>query len=308
VCSGGVINAAGQPPARVWLSLMEHAQRIDVKTAVVGAGVVPIPDARERIRVQRLLHHFAGSISVRNDSAKQALISYGLNANRVSNNGDPTLALPAPEMPADRPKDVVIGIVLSERVPSREGFTANKPARSSVELVSVSEQFISRVLESEHKPRLKLFVDDTDAAQKFAEEVTNNSKVSPDRIETIIASEPIANIQKEMSKCSVIVSFTLHGLMLSATVGIPMAGIVEEEGVTEFLASLGLKRFSIHLQDLATQGADMIGELLRQNDELRKLVNDKMKGVKRKEAQNARMLELLVPKRLRYRPSEAEQE
>ena len=93
VCGAGVISDTGKAPARVWLAQLEYAKQMKTATGVLGAGAVAIDDKKEAVRVQRFLHHFADSVSVRDEASKAALVAIGLNPNRVSAVGDPVLAL-----------------------------------------------------------------------------------------------------------------------------------------------------------------------------------------------------------------------
>lgn len=96
LASGGVVSADGKAPARSWLAVLEHAQVAGLQTAVVGVGALEIDDLKERARVRRLLHFFAGGLSTRDEDSKQALMSYGLGACNISASGDPALALAGP--------------------------------------------------------------------------------------------------------------------------------------------------------------------------------------------------------------------
>src|ERR1043165_6064784 len=93
LCGAGVISDKGKHPARAWLGQLESARQMELVTDLIGAGAIDIDDRREQARVQRILHHFADGITVRDDASKEALIRVGLNANRVSVSGDPVLAL-----------------------------------------------------------------------------------------------------------------------------------------------------------------------------------------------------------------------
>src|SRR6185295_4785988 len=85
LASAGCVGASGKPPARVWFSQLEHARSMEIKTAAVGLGALPIDDPRERVRLQRLLHNCTDCISVRDEESKLAAIDYGMSPIRISN-------------------------------------------------------------------------------------------------------------------------------------------------------------------------------------------------------------------------------
>ena len=292
LAGAGVINAKGTMPARVWLGQLEHAQTAGVKTAVIGIGAEVIKEARDRARVQRLLHHCAEGISARDAASKAALISYGMNANRISANGDPTLALLATgDIAQPAAGELRIGIVLAASVPTRTEFGFEKIEPNDAD-AKLARGLVEELLKN-GAAQIRVFHDDTDEVGEFADtlEALDDSKV-----ELIAAEVPIAEIQKELAQCHAVFSFSLQGLMLAATSGAPAAGFAEETGAGEFLNAAGLARGIVATRD-ASAAANAILALAR-NAEVREKLKGKMSILKKKEAQNARMMELLVPRRV----------
>jgi len=295
LASGGVISALGQPPARSWLSVLEHAQIAGLQTAVVGIGALPIEDLKERARLQRLLHHFAGGLSTRDESSKRALMGYGLGASSISASGDPALVLGGAAPCTPEPSR--IGIVLAQSVPSRPGFgvEASPPSPSLLGAV----QGLLREFLSQPATALTLFHDDNEPAREFVRLLTGAPPEA--RIKTQPAGCPLAQVQARMGECSAIFSLSLHGLILAAGVGVPVAGCAGEPGAAEFLEALGLGRYALPIHEGAfasAEAAAALRELLGQATELRQSMAARMAGLRRKEAQNERMMALLVPRRV----------
>jgi len=295
LASGGVISAAGSPPARSWLSVLEHAQVAGLQTAVVAVGALQIEDLKERARVQRLLHHFAGGLSARDESSKRTLMGYGLSACNISASGDPALVLGGATLA--KPEPSRIGIVLAQRIPSRTGFGV-EPGPTPASTLAAAQELLREVL-NQPGVAVTLFHDDTEPAREFAALLAGGP--GPERIKAQPAGGPVARIQAAMSECSAILSLSLHGLILAAGVGVPVAGCAGEPGASEFLASLGLGRHALPVGDGAFdpgEAAATLRELLGQGTALRQVIAARMAGLRRKEAQNERMMGLLVPRRV----------
>ena len=326
VCGGGVLSERGAIPACAWLSLLEHARRVEVKTAAVGLGALEIADPRERIRLQRLLHNFADCVSARDEASKRALVSYGLSPNRISANGDLALALgaQASSLPADArasspppdaariaapegrleacaPRSRRLGIIFSEHVPSREGFGVEE-RKTSISLFHAAQSWL-RALLAALPHELVIFHDDTASAADAAAAICNGTPSA--RLRTRPANCALLTLQKELAACEAIFSFTLHGLILGAASGRPVAGLAAETGASQFLTSLGLASSVVACQneDFAAEAAvSVLRDLIARAPEISALVQQKFTALARKEAHDARMLEYLVPKRERYPP------
>ena len=290
---GGVLGAQGKTPSRVWLSAVEHAHRVGVKTAVVGVGAREIAEPRERIRLQRLLHNFTDSTSTRDAESKGTLVSYGLSPNRVSNNGDPALALAAGEIvyaPRER-----VGLVVAEAVPSRETF-GPEGRRVFQPLLQAT-----RTLVADLDCEVIVFHDDTDSARECVARLRDG--LPAERVSALAADCPLARIRAEMAACQVVFSQTLHGLLLAAGCGVPVVGLSAEPGAEAFLKFLGCADCALPPQESAFDAAlasARLRELLARAPEVSRLVRQRVAILARKEAQNARMLEFLVPRRERF--------
>jgi polysaccharide pyruvyl transferase WcaK-like protein len=291
LASAGPMSSAGKQPARNWLAQLEHAQRAGAKTAIVGVGALPVTEARERARVQRFLQLNTDAISTRDAQSKLTVITYGMNSNRVSFNGDPVLALAAPSLAPGN----AIGIVLAQNVPSREGFGFDAKELSPAVRAS-AEQLVATLLKDSDAP-LKVFHDDTQASRTAGESLR---KLSAERISLHTCDGPIQTLMQAVGECGSIFSFSLHGLILGAAAGVPVTGLREELGAAEFLESIGLRDFvlSTPLDPIGAVGA-LKTQLSRAAD-LRELLQKRLSMLKKKESQNARMLALLVPRRIAY--------
>ena len=140
---------------------------------------------------------------------------------------------------------------------------------------------------------MHLFHDDTEAADEAVESLES----AGDRISVTGADEPLAEIQAELAKCHAVFSFSLQGLVLAAASGAPAAGLNAEAGAAEFLNAAGLSAGVIDSTDpeLAAKAVLALSEM---SAEERAKITGRMAMLKRKEAQNARMMELLVPRRV----------
>jgi len=291
--SAGAISADGKFPARHWLVQLEYVQKVGLKTALISAGAIPIKEAKERARVQRLLHHEVDGMSTRDAVSKAAVISFGMNANRLSSNGDPTLALPTPAAPEIATTHPRIGLVLSSGTPSRTtfGFDEIAPADSFSAYV---RELIELLLKTESRANIVLFHDDTGAVNTFAASL---EEINPDRVSTIGADEKIAEIQSELAACSAVLSFSLSGLYLATASETPAAALNTEPGVTEFLTILGSPTLAIAPGDPAL-AAKTLSELIKSGESIRPTLKTKLIALRKKEAQNGRMMDLLVPRRV----------
>jgi polysaccharide pyruvyl transferase WcaK-like protein len=299
VAGAGVLSEKGKIPARSWLGQFEHARRINIKTAVVGAGALPVADARERTRIQRLLHNFTDSISTRDDTAKRIIMEYGMSANRLTSCGDTTLALATVAHPGPE-GETVFGVVLSTSVPSREEFAAvAKPIGANLK---ESLKTLLDTLLRQPGASVRLFHDDNDPATQLAAEF---QKAAGGRVTTHSATLPVEELRKNISGCHAAFSMSLQGLILAAGCNVPSVGLRAEHGAGEFLAALGLGRFCIDAQgesfDAAAVAA-LLFEAANQHQALCGRIKPKIQTLAKKEAQNARMLTYLVPRRDRMPP------
>jgi polysaccharide pyruvyl transferase WcaK-like protein len=294
ITGAGSLSAFGTPQARVWLNQLEHARSMEIKTAVVGLGAVPIEDPRERVRIQRLLHNCTDGISARDEESKLALIEYGMSPTRVSNNGSPALALSS-EITA-KPEPGRIGFILAPRVPSRNDFSYN-PSVNGAD-ASAAGELIGRLL-ADSKTQITIFHDDTDESDESAASLVSSND---DRVKYQAASRPIEEIRAQLAECEVVFSMSLHGAMLCATAGVPTVLPAAETGAHALQSALGLAEFLIE-DDPSTSrfsvasAEQKIRKLLGRSATAREAMKPKLHALRRKEAQNGRMLELLVPRR-----------
>ena len=302
LASAGTISDAGNPPARVWLSQLEHGRTAGVKTALVGIGARPAPDARERARIQRFLHNFTECLSARDDTTKEVVCEYGMSPSRISNNGSPALAL-ASVVRASAPATPVpgrIGIVLTPRVPSRDEF-GFEAAHLSGHVAAPMAKLIGDLL-AQPGVSVTLFHDDTPPMESAIHALIPASAAG--RVTALSPAQPIEKLRESMAGCEVVFSCSLHGLMLAATAGVPVIGLQAETGAREFLRTL-MPESDTWLLPSGADGAAFDAAFALQRIAaartgaagLREFVGNKLKVLLRKEAQNGRMLELLVPRR-----------
>ena len=304
VAGAGEIGASGNPPSRTWLSATEHARTLGIKSAVVGVGARAIPDARDRTRVQRLLHNFTDGLSARDEASKLAMVGYGLSSSRMSNIGSPAVALgeTLPKATVTAPR---VGLVLAPRIPSHPDFGFEEQHASGAVLTAT--QALTAGILAEAGVSLSVFHDNTEAAEKHAHALLpKGSEIDATRIEFIPCDRPMKEIREAMAACEVVFSCSLHGAILAATAGVPVLAPEAETGARAFLDTL-MPAGALSIPagadgepfDVAMALA-RIKERRADSAKLRATVAARLKLLVRKEAQNGRMLDLLVPKRDRW--------
>ena len=294
----GVVSDKGKFPARVWLAQLEHVKQLKIPTAVIGAGAIFISDKKEQVRAQRLLHHFADGISVRDEASKEALIAMAISANRVSFIGDPTLSLhdakrlQPPEASVKR-----VAFLFADGVPLRQTYAPEPtlaPAPLSTGLNTVLKEFAAQGIKA------VIFHDDTRQNIKLARAIAEGA--GADGVELKSARGPFEALRTAMSGCSAALTDTLHGLLFAAVHGVPVVYLhdshasqtpVEKTGLAAGVLNANAGMFD------AQQARELVLALLQQDAKR----DERLKHTAilvRREAQNERMLERLVPKRLRY--------
>ncbi|HLX64906.1 MAG TPA: polysaccharide pyruvyl transferase family protein [Planctomycetota bacterium] len=325
LCGAGMISDKGKTPARAWLGQLESARQMKVTTAVIGAGAIEIENRIEQVRVQRLLHHFADGVSVRDDASKAALVECGLNANRVSSIGDPTLALfdqnafvvppdvaRVPGAPETRPTSTPfrlkaglrtrVAFFFTDGIPMRQTF-GPEPTHAPAPLASGLNAVLKAL--SAEKIDALVFHDASRQNVKLAESIADGAENA-----TLLTTEtPITKLRAEMASCSAALTDTLHGLLFAAVHGVPAVYLAAQTERPALIEKLGLNAFVIE----ATAGAfeseralELVRNALANSDALRAAMTVSLSALARKEAQNARMVERLVPKRDRHAKGTAE--
>lgn len=291
--SAGPINFKGEMPARFWLNQFELVQKVGVKVGLVGIRAEPISEMRESVRAQRLLHHFSDSLTVRDDESKRVLADQGLNPNRVSVNGDPTLGLqPVPP----KPEAKRVGLFLTHTLPSRTEFTYAPEATSAT---SEHGQRLRTLIDSLLKDNasLTIFHDAAAPVMEFVRDLIVG--IDPDRLTLVAPDRSFGEILIEISRCEVSFSCTYHGALLSALCGVPSAAVSEEPCVPTLMKSLGLDAFLVSGAELGN-AASILAKLTEQRSALSTDIQKRIGDMRKKEAQNIRALDALVPKREVY--------
>ena len=305
VCSAGVISDKGKIPARVWLAQLEYARQMKMATGVIGAGAIPIPDKKECVRAQRFLHHFADGVSVRDEESKLALVAYGLNANRISATGDPTLALfdeeaakkPRPDGPAR------VAFFFADGVPMRHTFMPDPTFAPSP--LSKGLNALMKALNASGV-HASIFHDASRQNAKLARSIAEG--VAPEMVSHFSTDVAMAKMCEGMASCSVAVTDTLHGLLFAAAHGVPAVFFNEVATAPALLAKLGLGEQVVSTAAGAfdaEKALNAVTTALGKAVELRAALLSAVGVLVKKEAQNARLIERLVPKRNRYPKDQA---
>ncbi len=305
ICSAGVISDKGKIPARVWLAQLEYARQMKMATGVIGAGAIAIADKKERVRAQRFLHHYADGVSVRDDHSKLALIEYGLNANRVSFTGDPTLALFDDEL-AKKPRaegPVRVGFFFADGVPMRSTFTPEPtlpPAQLAKGLNALMRSLNATGIHA------SVFHDASRQNAKLARTILEGA--APETGALLSTETSMVKLCETMASCSLAITDTLHGLLFAAAHAVPAVFFNEDATPPVLLEKLGLSGYVVPTAAGAfdaERALNVVHSALQKAHELRTGLTGAVALLAKKEAQNARLIERLVPKRNRYPKDQA---
>lgn len=294
----GVVSDKGKFPARVWLAQLEHVKQLKIPTAIVGAGAIFISDKKEQVRAQRLLHHFADGISVRDEASKEALIAMAISANRVSFIGDPALSLydakrlKAADAPVRR-----VAYLFADGVPLRQTFSPEPtvaPAPLAAGLNAVLKELAAQNIKA------VIFHDDTRQNIKLARAIAEGA--GTDGVELKSARGPFDALRTAMSGCSAALTDTLHGLLFAAVHGVPAVYLHDSSASQTPAEKTGLAAVVLNANaGMFDPQAALASVLALLNQDAKREERLKHTAILvRREAQNERMLERLVPKRMRY--------
>ena len=305
LCSAGVIGDKGKIPARVWLAQLEYGRQMKMATGVIGAGAIPIEDKKERVRAQRFLHHFADGVSVRDEASKIALVEYGLNANRVSAIGDPTLAL-FDEDAAKKAKPegpVRVAFFFADGVPMRHTY-APEPTLAPAQLAKGLNTLLKAL--NAGNMLATIFHDASRQNAKLSRSIAEGA--APGSTTLLSTDATSGELRAGMSACSLAVTDTLHGLLFAAAHAVPAVFFNENPEAPALLEKLGLKDYVLPSSAGAfdaERALNLVHAALSKAAELRTALIAAVTILARKEAQNARLIERLVPKRNRYPKDQA---
>jgi len=291
--SAGPINFQGEMPARFWLNQLELVQKGGLKAALVGIRAEPIAEMRESVRAQRLLHHFSDSVTARDDLSKSVLAEQGLNQNRVSVNGDPTLGL---QPVASNPEAKRVGLFLTHTLPSRTEFSyAPEAASATSEHGQRLHALIDALLKSGHA--ISIFHDAAAPVMEFLRDLVTG--FDADRLTLVAPDRSFGEILIEIARCEAAFSCNYHGVILSALCGVPVAAVSEEPCVPGLMKSLGLDAYLVPGAELGG-AAGTIGKLASERGNLSAGMAKRLVDLRRKEAGNIRALDVIVPRREVY--------
>jgi polysaccharide pyruvyl transferase WcaK-like protein len=244
---------------------------------------------RESVRVQRLLHHFSDAVSTRDDDSKRVMSAYGLSANRVSVSGDLALGI-APVAPA--PVKNRVALFISSTLPSRGEFGYTPAAGDAEGPCASAIRSLTAALLKDGK-KLSVFHNADEESAAFARDTFNG--FDPDRLTLVAPDRSFKEVLQEIAKCESTVSFTYHGVLLSALCGVPAVSFAAERGISALAKTLGLDAFV--LPTLETSAALSALQTLLGSAGLREALTKRVSDLRKKEAQNLRAMEALVPKR-----------
>ncbi|MBP1737107.1 MAG: polysaccharide pyruvyl transferase CsaB [Oscillospiraceae bacterium] len=202
------------------------------KVQMYGCGIGPINYPSNRRLAASVLQKNVDIITLRDAHSRQELVDMGVTAPKIILSADPTVILPA------APAEVVDGLLESEHLDPTQtyiGFTlrpwagfSNHAAAFGAAADYVWETYglIPVFIPIEPRP-------DNTAAREAAAYI----KKAPYRILHGCASS--SHTIGLFSRMTVVVSMRLHALIFSASLGVPVVGVVYDPKVSSFLSYIG---------------------------------------------------------------------
>ena len=215
-----------------YLFTISMAKKLGNPVHMYGCGIGPVNYPSNRKLLHRVLQSSVDAITLRDTHSKQELDSMAVTAPRVVMAADPTVTLPA------APASVVDGLLENAGLDphgSYIGFTV-RPWQGFEEKADIFARAADYAWETYGlipvflpiEPRL-----DVAAAQK----VTAHIRKAPWKI--LPGSNRSDHMIGLFSRMKITVSMRLHGLVFSASQGVPLIGVVYDPKVSSFLSYIG---------------------------------------------------------------------
>ncbi|MBQ2925302.1 MAG: polysaccharide pyruvyl transferase CsaB [Ruminiclostridium sp.] len=214
-----------------YLWTLASAKRHGCPVIMYGCGIGPIKGESNRVRAAKVINKYVDAITLRDPNSLKELESMGVTKPKISLAADTTVILP-PAAP-----DVLDGILESHGIPADGQYVgfALRPWPNFEEKLShiaaaadyVYEKYGMTPVFFPLEPRL-----DLDASKRVISRMKG-----PHHLLTghFTAGQTIGIL----SRMKVVVSMRLHGLIFSASRGVPLVGIVYDQKVSSFLSYIG---------------------------------------------------------------------
>ncbi len=214
-----------------YLWTLAAAKKHHCPVIMYGCGIGPIQRDGNRRRAAQVMNKFVDSITLRDPDSLKELEVLGVTKPSIALSADTTVSLPA------APPEVIDGILNSRGIPADgkyigfilrpwPGFEARTKELAQAADYAYEKYGLTPVF-FPIEPRL-----DIAAAQRVTQKMTAPHHVLT---EAFTAAQTIGIL----SRMQVVVSMRLHGLIFSASQGVPLVGIVYDQKVSSFLSYIG---------------------------------------------------------------------
>lgn len=265
-----------------YLWTLAAAKRHGCPVIMYGCGIGPIRSPRNRLRAAKVMNHYVDAITLRDPDSLKELEILGVTEPDIALSADTTVGLPtaAPE--------VIDGILNSLGIPTDGQYIGfilrpwpgfEERAKDIAAAADYAyETYGLTPLFFPIEPRL-----DVTAAQRVTHWMT-----AP--FHAITEAYTAAQAIGILSRMQVVVSMRLHGLIFSASQGVPLVGIVYDQKVSSFLSYIGQDLY----EDLPHLSAQRLKSLIdsavvRREDT--QLLSESVEKLRRMDQVNRRVLE-----------------
>ncbi len=270
-----------------YLWTLASAKRHGCPVIMYGCGIGPIKGQGNRTRAAKIINRYVDAITLRDPNSLKELESMGVTNPKISLAADTTVILP-PAAP-----DVLDGILESHGIPADGQYVgfALRPWPNFEEKLDhiaaaadyVYEQYGMTPVFFPLEPRL-----DLEASKRVMARMK-----APHHLLTghFTAGQTIGIL----SRMKVVVSMRLHGLIFSASQGVPLVGIVYDQKVSSFLSYIGQDLY----EDLNAISAESLCSLIDQAVERGKdpdFLSESVEKLRRMEEVNRQVVEEFVKK------------
>ena len=270
-----------------YLWTLASAKRHGCPVIMYGCGIGPIKNDSNRKRAAKVINRYVDAITLRDPNSQLELESMGITKPRISLAADTTVILP-PAAP-----DVLDGILESCGIPAHGQYVgfALRPwpdfDRKLDEIAAaadyVYEKYGMTPVYFPMEPRL-----DLEASKRVMARMK-----APHHLLTghFTAGQTIGIL----SRMKVVVSMRLHGLIFSASQGVPLVGIVYDQKVSSFLSYIGQDLY----EDLGSISGESLCALIDKAVERGKdpdFLSESVEKLRRMEEVNRQVVEEFVRK------------
>ncbi len=270
-----------------YLWTLASAKRHGCPVIMYGCGIGPIKNDSNRVRAAKVINKYVDAITLRDPNSLKELESMGVTQPKISLAADTTVILPPAE------PDVLDGILESHGIPADGqyvGFALRpwpdfdaKLSHIAAAADYVYEKYGMTPVFFPLEPRL-----DLEASKRVMARMK-----APHHLLTghFTAGQTIGIL----SRMKVVVSMRLHGLIFSASQGVPLVGIVYDQKVSSFLSYIGQDLY----EDLGAISTESLCGLIDQAVERGKdpdFLSESVAKLRRMEAVNRQVVAEFVKK------------